>query len=101
MKDTIKKLVEAWGPSGFEHHVRALVQEEVAGLADEIRIDSVGNLICRLGSGGVKVMIAAHMDEIGLILTYQDDDGFFRFSPLGKAPSVAQTLLRWRPSMWM
>ena len=83
MKDTIKKLVEAWGPSGFEHHVRALIEDEVADLVDEMRTDSVGNLICRMGSGGTRVMVAAHMDEIGLMMTYQDDDGFFRFSPLG------------------
>ena len=83
MKETIKKLVEAWGPSGFEHHVRALIEDEVRDLADEIRTDAVGNLICRMGSGGAKIMIAAHMDEIGLILTYQDDNGFFRFNNLG------------------
>ncbi len=83
MKDIIKKLVEAWGPSGFEHHVRALIREEVTGLVDEIRTDAVGNLICRMGSGGPKVMVAAHMDEIGLMLTYQDDQGYFRFNPLG------------------
>ncbi len=83
MKETIKKLVEAWGPSGFEHHVRALIQAEVADLADEIRVDAVGNLICRMGSGGPRVMVAAHMDEIGVILTYQDPEGFFRFNPLG------------------
>ncbi len=83
MKDIIKELVEAWGPSGFEHHVRALIQERVSDLADEIRTDAVGNLICRLGSGGTRIMVAAHMDEIGLMLTYQDDSGFFRFNPLG------------------
>ncbi len=83
MKETIKKLVEAWGPSGFEHQVRALIREEVADLADEIRTDSLGNLFCRMGSGGARVMVAAHMDEIGLILTYRDDKGFFRFSALG------------------
>ncbi|MBN2472473.1 MAG: M42 family metallopeptidase [Anaerolineae bacterium] len=83
MKETIKKLVEAWGPSGFEHHVRALIKAEVADLADEMRVDAVGNLICRMGSGGPRVMVAAHMDEIGVILTYQDPDGFFRFNPLG------------------
>lgn len=83
MKDTIKKLVEAWGPSGFEHGVRALIEEEVGGLVDEMRTDAVGNLICRMGSGGTRIMIAAHMDEIGMILTYQDENGYYRFSPLG------------------
>lgn len=83
MKDTIKKLVEAWGPSGYEHEVRALIREEVEGLADEIRVDPLGNLICRMGSGGTKIMIAAHMDEIGLMVTHVDDDGFLRFAPIG------------------
>lgn len=84
MKDLIKKLVEAWGPSGYEHHVRALIREEAAPYADEIRTDALGNLICRVGSGGTKIMIAAHMDEIGLIATYTEKkSGYMRFSPLG------------------
>jgi putative aminopeptidase FrvX len=52
MLELIKKLTEAWGPSGYEHQVRALIREEVADLADEIRVDGLGNLICRVGSGG-------------------------------------------------
>ncbi len=83
MKDTIKKLVETWGPSGFEHHIRALIQAEVQSLADETRVDPVGNLICKMGSGGLKIMVAAHMDEIGMIVTYQDEAGYLRFDPLG------------------
>ena len=45
MKETVKKLVEAWGPSGAEHRVRALIEQEIAGLADEVRTDVLGNLI--------------------------------------------------------
>ena len=52
MKELIKKLVEAWGPSGYEHQVRALIREEVAPFADDIRVDPLGNLICRVGQGG-------------------------------------------------
>ncbi|MCC7207473.1 MAG: M42 family peptidase, partial [Anaerolineae bacterium] len=48
-----------------------------------MRTDAGGNLVCRMGSGGPKVMIAAHMDEIGLIISHIDRDGFARFAPLG------------------
>lgn len=84
MKALIKKLVEAWGPSGYEHHVRALIQEEVEAYADEIRVDPLGNLICRVGSGGKKIMLAAHMDEIGVMATWvEPKSGYLRFSPIG------------------
>ena len=84
MKELIKKLVEAWGPSGFEHHVRDLIREEVEAFADEVTIDPLGNLICRVGSGGKKVMIAAHMDEIGVIATFvEPKSGYLRFSAVG------------------
>lgn len=84
MKETIKKLVEAWGPSGYEHHVRKLIQDEVKDLADEISVDPLGNLICRMGSGGPKVMIAAHMDEIGVMVTYAEkNSGYLRFTAIG------------------
>lgn len=84
MKELIKKLVEAWGPSGYEHHVRKLIQAEVADLADEITVDPLGSLICRVGQGGPKVMIAAHMDEIGVMATYTEkNSGYMRFSNIG------------------
>jgi endoglucanase len=82
-KQLIKTLVESWGPSGYEHQVRAIIADLVKDLADEIRTDPSGNLICRMGSGGAKVMIAAHMDEIGLIISHIDRDGFARFAPIG------------------
>jgi endoglucanase len=86
MQDLIKKLTEAWGPSGFEHHVRGLIRAEVQNLADEIRVDALGNLICRLGKvkeGGLRVMLAAHMDEIGVLVSHVDRRGYLRFSTLG------------------
>jgi len=84
VKDLIKKLTEAWGPSGYEHHVRKLIQEEVADLADEVRVDALGNLICRVGQGDTKVMVAAHMDEIGLMATFvEPKSGYLRFSNIG------------------
>jgi endoglucanase len=82
-KTLIKTLVESWGPPGHEHVIRATIQSLVDGLADEIRTDAAGNLICRMGSGGTKIMIAAHMDEIGLIVSHLDHDGFARFAAIG------------------
>jgi len=83
MKELIKKLVEAWGPSGFEHQVRELIRAEVQDLADDIRVDALGNLICRMGSGGQRVLIAAHMDEIGVMVSHIDQNGFLRFTGIG------------------
>lgn len=85
MNELIKKLVEAYGPSGYEDQIRELIKEEVADLADEMRVDAMGNLIVRKkGSGdGLKVMIAAHMDEIGVIVTHVTEEGFARFTNIG------------------
>jgi tetrahedral aminopeptidase len=85
MKDTIRRLVEAWGPSGAEHRVRALIEQEITGLADTIHTDALGNLIAlKKGSGGgSKVMLSAHMDEIGVIVSWIDEKGFVRINPIG------------------
>lgn len=85
MKDLIRKLTEAYGPSGYEEQVRELIRAEVEPLADDVRVDALGNLIVlKKGTGGGKtVMLAAHMDEIGLIVSYVDKEGFLRFQPVG------------------
>ncbi len=82
-KALIQALVEAWGPPGHEHEVRALIEGYVRDLADDMRVDSAGNLICRMGSGGKKIMIAAHMDEIGMVVNTLDKPGFARFAMTG------------------
>jgi len=85
VKELIKKLVETYGPSGREEQIREVLKAEIEGLADEVRVDTMGNLIAlKRGSGeGLKVMLAAHMDEIGIIVTHVDDKGFLRFAPVG------------------
>ncbi len=84
MQDLIKKLSESWGPSGYEHHVRKLIREEVEAYADEITVDPLGNMICRVGQGGPKILIAAHMDEIGVMAMFKEPtSGFVRFTNLG------------------
>lgn len=86
MKSLIQKLVEAVGPSGYEGNVRDLVRAEIDGLADETRVDALGNLLARKGqksADGLRIMLSAHMDEIGVIATYIDEKGFARFTSIG------------------
>ncbi len=83
MDALITQLAETWGPPGFEHRIRDVIRAEVAPLADEIAVDPFGNLVCRIGSGETRVMTAAHMDEIGLIVSHIDRQGFARFASLG------------------
>ena len=88
MKKLLKQLTEAFGPSGYEDNIRKLVLAEVKPLADEIKVDALGNLIARKRPSKVtkdtkKIMIAAHMDEIGLMVSHVDENGFVRFSSIG------------------
>ena len=85
----LRKLSEARGVSGDEAAVREIVLEAVQSHVDEHHVDALGNLIClrkarREGSDGPsKVMLAAHMDEIGLMVTGINSDGSLRFEPVG------------------
>ena len=86
MKSLIQKLTETFSPSGSESAIREVIRGEVEGLADEVRVDALGNLIVRKGTkgkNGKRIMLAAHMDEIGLIATHIDENGFIRFTSLG------------------
>ena len=82
--DLLKRICETPGVSGFERRIRNLVLQEVRELADEVRIDNMGNVIAlKRGRERKRVMVAAHMDEIGFIVNHVDDNGFIRFLPLG------------------
>ncbi|MDJ0753779.1 MAG: M42 family metallopeptidase [Ardenticatenaceae bacterium] len=85
MNELIKKLVEAYGPSGFESQMRDLIQPEIAPFSDDITVDAMGNLIAykKGNGGGLKVMIAAHMDEIGLMVTHITEKGYLRVTNIG------------------
>ena len=88
MKKLLQTLTETFGPSGYEGEVRKIVRKEVEPLADEIRVDTLGNLIVhkrptKASRAAKKIMIAAHMDEIGVIVSHVDENGFVRFSPVG------------------
>ncbi len=85
MIELIKKLTETYGPSGNETRIRKVIREMVADKADDMRVDALGNLIVlKKGRGsGKKVMLAAHMDEIGVIVNHIDEKGFLRFAKVG------------------
>ncbi len=85
MKNLIKQLTEAYGPPGYEQAVRDIIQNHVTALADNVETDPLGNLhVLKKGAGdGLKIMLAAHMDEIGLMVSHIDDKGFARFTALG------------------
>ena len=94
--ELIRELIETWGPSGNEGRIRSVIEKHVRELVDEVRVDPMGNLIAhktatpeaargRKGANGQpkRVMLSAHMDEIGFIITHVDEKGFARFSNVG------------------
>lgn len=81
--DLLAELCEAPGPPGREDRVREIVLRELRPLADEVTVDPLGNVIARRGGKGPRLAVAAHMDEIGFMVTHVDDSGFIRTIPLG------------------
>lgn len=89
MKQLLQTLTDTFSPSGSEEAIRSVILKEVKAAADGWHVDALGNLIVRKGkltnraAGGRRIMIAAHMDEIGLMVTHVDDRGFIRFAGIG------------------
>lgn len=81
----LARICEAPGAPGYEKEIRNVVLAELKGLADDVRVDNMGNVIAlkKGKSSDKKTMAAAHMDEIGFIVTHVDDKGFVRFNPVG------------------
>ncbi len=82
----LKRLSEALGVSGHEEEVRSLILEEIRHSVDECRVDAMGNLIARRkasGASSLRVLAAAHMDEVGLLVTQIEDSGLLRFAKVG------------------
>lgn len=101
MRDLVRRLVETYGPSGAEEQIRDVIRAEVESLVDDVRVDALGNLIAHRkgspsartkGSGqaseGQRIALAAHMDEIGVMVTYVDEKGFARFTPIGEVNAL-------------
>ncbi|OJW72777.1 MAG: endoglucanase [Candidatus Amoebophilus sp. 36-38] len=83
-----KKISETPGAPGFEQRIRKLIIAEIQSFVDQIEIDNMGNLVAikqgtQKSRDERKILIAAHMDELGLIVKYIDPDGFIRFHTLG------------------
>ena len=81
----LKQLLETPSATGTEIAVAELVRERLAGTADEIQTDVMGSVHARLSGTGVapSLMLSAHMDEIGLMVTYISDEGFLSVSSVG------------------
>ena len=83
IRNLLEKLSNAHGISGYEGSVREIIKKEVKSCVDEVRVDTFGNLIAIKKGKSPSVMLAAHMDEIGLMAKYIDDEGFIRFAKVG------------------
>jgi tetrahedral aminopeptidase len=81
--DLLRALCAAPGIAGREDRVRALVIDEVRPLVDELRVDALGSVVATKRGDGPRVMVAAHMDEIGFFVSHIDDRGFLRLQPVG------------------
>ncbi len=82
--ELLRRLSEASGIPGHEEEIRAIVREALDGVVDEVETDILGNIIAHKRGEGPKVAVAAHMDEIGFLVSYIDEKtGFLRVEPLG------------------
>lgn len=94
MNELLQKLTEAVGVSGDEKEVRLLLRDLIVDHVDEWRVDSMGNLLALkrgTGESDLRVLVDAHMDEVGLMIIDVDSDGTLKFEPVGGIPD--QTLL--------
>ena len=76
-QEFLERLLQTPGPSGFEEPVQRLVREYAESFADDIRTDIHGNVICAINTDNTtRLMFAGHCDQIGLLVSHIDDDGF-------------------------
>ena len=83
--ETLARLSQLQGPSGYEDDVRKSILQESSKYADEVETDAIGNVYVKIRgrSDGPTVIVAAHMDEVGFIIKYIEEAGFLRFEPVG------------------
>lgn len=82
----LQRLCDAVAVSGDEASIRAIIKEQISAYADDLKVDVLGNILAvhkGNGEGRLRVMIAAHMDEVGVMLTSEEEDGIFRFEAVG------------------
>src|SRR5690554_4078248 len=85
MAEILKRLTEANGVTGNEDEVREIILELAAETGAEVSVDRMGNVIAKKKgrTGNKKVMVAAHMDEVGFIITYISENGMLKFKLVG------------------
>ena len=85
MAEVLKRLTEARGVTGNEDEVREIILELAIKTGAEVSVDRMGNVIAEKSgrTGSKKVMIAAHMDEVGFIISHISDNGMLKFKPVG------------------
>ena len=95
--ELLEELTNAYGPSGFEGPVRDVMRRELGPLSDHVEVDGIGSLIARKNgtSDSPRIMIAAHMDEVGLMVKYVTDEGYIKFQTLGGWLDSAMVGQRW------
>jgi len=91
----LKELANAAGPSGFEEDVRRIVVREMRPLSDKLSYDGLGSVIAQQGSSGPKIMLDAHMDELGGVVRRVTDNGFLSMQMLGGWLDQALPDQRW------
>lgn len=94
--DLLQRLSLASGPPGFEDEVKAVIRERLQDRVDELYEDGFGNLYAVKGRGNGRIMFAAHMDEVAMMIRHVESNGFLRFTALGGISSsqlIAQRVL--------
>lgn len=83
----LKEYTDAFGVSGYEKEIRELISTKLENIEDK-KVDRLGSLIVHKNGNGKKVLLAAHMDEVGFIVTNIKDDGRIKFAPMGIDPRI-------------
>src|SRR5687767_11125869 len=100
--DFLKRLLNSPSPSGYERPIQNVVREYVQDFADEVRTDVHGNVIVSLNPGApLRLMFAGHCDQIGLLVTQIDDQGFIYTQPIGGWDTqqlIGQRMVIWTES---
>ena len=99
MEELIRQLTAAYGPSGRETEVANIIEGLLKGKVDSIRRDALGNLICEkkgIGKNGKRIMLAAHMDQIALVVTHVEKEGFLRVNSVGGISTANSRMRRVR-----
>ena len=86
--ELLKRLINEIGPSGDEAKVRNIISKTIKPWVNEIYTDSMGNLICHKKGKGEKIMLAAHMDEVALMVKQIQNNGLLKFSPIGGIAAI-------------